>query len=44
MRDFGAVVQEMGWFYGAGTRSEEGRRVEIGRQNVAQRKGRGVWV
>ena len=34
------VVHEMGWFYGEGTRSEVGRRVEIGRQNVAQeRKG-----
>ena len=27
MGDFGAVVHEMGWFYGEGTRSEEGRRV-----------------
>jgi len=36
MGDFGAVVHEMGWFYGEGTRSKEGRRVEIGRQNVAQ--------
>jgi hypothetical protein len=36
--DFGAVVHEMVWFYGEGTRSEEGRRVEIGRQNVAQRE------
>ena len=34
--EFGEVVHEMGWFYGEGTRSEEGRRVEIGRQNVAQ--------
>jgi hypothetical protein len=36
MGEFGAVVHEMGWFYGEGTRSEEGRRVEIDRQNVAQ--------
>ena len=40
MGEFDEVVHEMGWFYGEGTRSEEGRRVEIGRQNVAQeRKG-----
>ena len=36
MGEFGAVVHEMGWFYGKGTWSEEGRREEGGRQNVAQ--------
>ena len=39
------VVHEMGWFYGEGTRSEEGRRVEGGRQNVAQgERERGVGL
>ena len=28
MRDFREVVHEMRWFYGEGTRSEEGREVE----------------
>ena len=44
MGEFGAVVHEMGWFYGEGTWSEEGRRVEIGRQNVAQGERERVWV
>ena len=35
----------MGWFYGEGTRSEEGRREEGGRQNVAQgERERGVGL
>ena len=45
MGEFGEVVHEIGWFYGEGTWSEEGRRVEGGRQNVAQgERERGVGL
>lgn len=44
MGEFGAVVHEMGWFYGEGTRNEEVRREEGGRQNVAQGERERVWV
>ena len=47
MGEFGAVVHEMGWFYGKGTRSEEGRSEEVRRvagKMLRRGKGRGVWI
>lgn len=43
MGEFGEVVHEIGWFYGEGTWSGEGRGRRVAGKMLRRGKGRGMW-